>query len=311
MERSSPALDDDLRRDSHPVGDLDAPLDPPRLLARHAPRLRLGIRPPDPNPIALALSTAVGGTATDARWGEEEEEDLLSQFFAAADSNISSTLFLFRLVLVAAVACIAGIPEEQALLRGLFLLTIPFRSWLVVASNPQTGLGDTVTLLLTVWNCDSGALVTGRLVGNRVSVIPPSLRTRLRRISPKKSVEGLLGGVAFGALTYRYLVPATWWLLEAYAPNLLLQLPHDENGIYRHCSLEPDHDKYYSWTTGLLLSLAAITGDLWESQMKRDYHAKDTSRLLPGHGGVLDRFDSSLLAVVLYHVLVLWQEKNR
>ena len=51
---------------------------------------------------------------------------------------------------------------------------------------------------------------------------------------------------------------------------------------------------------GCALSVMAILGDLWESILKRTFEVKDTGAILPGHGGVLDRFDSSLMAVILY-----------
>jgi CDP-diglyceride synthetase len=52
---------------------------------------------------------------------------------------------------------------------------------------------------------------------------------------------------------------------------------------------------------GCILSLAAMIGDLWESALNRRYAVKDTVAWLPEHGGILDRFDSSLLAVGIYH----------
>ena len=55
---------------------------------------------------------------------------------------------------------------------------------------------------------------------------------------------------------------------------------------------------------GLMISLCAIGGDLVESAVKRNAGVKDSGKLLPGHGGVLDRFDSSFLAVVVYYHLV-------
>jgi phosphatidate cytidylyltransferase len=55
---------------------------------------------------------------------------------------------------------------------------------------------------------------------------------------------------------------------------------------------------------GVTLSFLAIVGDLFESAIKRQSQSKDSGSILPGHGGVLDRFDSSLLAIMLYHCLL-------
>lgn len=189
-----------------------------------------------------------------------------------------------------------GSPQQQqqqhhhSLLQCLFLLTLPFRSWLLVARRPATGFADTVNVLMTVWNTDSGALVTGRCIGNRVPIIPHAVRQRLRRYSPKKSVEGLLGGLALGVFSYCVAMPAAWKFLQARVPQAL---PEFHRG-------SPENES--AWPMGLLLSLAALLGDLWESCIKRQYNIKDTGKLLPGHGGILDRFDSSLLAIVVFHV---------
>ena len=182
------------------------------------------------------------------------------------------------------------------LLQALFLLTVPFRSWLIISSRPATGFGDAVTVLLTVWNTDTGALLLGRAIGERVTVIPKSWRARLRRVSPHKSVEGLVGGIGLGLFSHQCFLPAVLYLLRRYVPMVLPQ--------EHRASLESK-----VWI-GVVLAVSALLGDLWESCIKRQYHAKDAGHIIPGHGGVLDRFDSSLLAIVVYHVLVTLVENK-
>jgi len=114
-------------------------------------------------------------------------------------------------------------------------------------------------LLLVVWVTDTLAYATGRLIGGW-KLFP--------RISPRKTWAGLIGGVAGAALTgglaaaVLRLAVAPWALAVASA----------------------------------LLALVAQGGDLFESAVKRHFHAKDTGTLIPGHGGLLDRVDGLLAA---------------
>src|ERR1700675_2949150 len=123
-------------------------------------------------------------------------------------------------------------------------------------------------LVLAVWSYDTGAYVVGRNVG----------RTRfLTHISPSKTVEGLLGGV----LATTVIVAV---MLAAVGQNPL-----------------------HAIALGPLAALAAQTGDLAESVLKRAAGARESGTLIPGHGGVLDRVDSFLFAapVVTLYVLAL------
>lgn len=202
---------------------------------------------------------------------------------------------VFATVLVVSIAAVTISSPAQSIriLQGIVLISLPFRSWLAVAGDTKYGFLRTISLLLTVWNCDTGALIVGRLCGGRVSLINHNFRQSLRRISPKKSVEGLLGGLLFGCGTYMVL-PSLWKWLAQMGVTFGAGTPMRVVGTGQKL----ESDVYI----GLLLSLAAILGDLWESALKRQYQVKDTSKLLPGHGGILDRFDSSLIAVMVYQV---------
>ena len=130
-------------------------------------------------------------------------------------------------------------------------------------------------LLLTIaliWLVDAGAYLIGSRFGKRVL---------LPRLSPKKTLEGFLGGTAVGVLGGLLL----GWLLKE-------QLPY----------ITP-------WTSALLggiMGPVAFIGDAMMSLIKRTLKVKDTGKLLPGHGGILDRLDSMLWAFVAASIFRLF-----
>lgn len=142
--------------------------------------------------------------------------------------------------------------------------------------DPSSGTFLLVFALSAVVLCDAGAYFAGRKWGRR-KLAP--------KISPGKTVEGALGGVAAGtiaALICKGVFDVFWPALSA--------------GM--------------SWAVaapvGLVLSVAGMIGDLVESLLKRDAALKDAGTLLPGMGGVLDRIDSALLAIpVMYYLMLL------
>ncbi len=126
------------------------------------------------------------------------------------------------------------------------------------------------------WLCDIGAYFVGTFFGKH-KMCPG--------ISPKKTVEGLIGGIV---LSVGSSVLAAW--------------------LYQLLYLTPGHFGTVSlWQVGLLalvLSPLSVLGDLFASIIKRQSHVKDFGRIMPGHGGVMDRFDSMLfVGPVLYVVL--------
>lgn len=119
-------------------------------------------------------------------------------------------------------------------------------------------------LLLVVWLGDSGAYYVGKRFG-RHKLSP--------RISPKKTVEGLAGGISTSIVA----------------------------AIVIHFTFFPNFPLHHAIIAGAILSFAGVIGDLAESMWKRSAAVKDSGTLLPGHGGFLDRFDSILFtAPILY-----------
>jgi phosphatidate cytidylyltransferase len=127
----------------------------------------------------------------------------------------------------------------------------------------SAGLWWMMTLFLGVWGFDTGAFFVGHFLG-RHKLAP--------RISPGKTWEGVFGGLvlSIGAA----LLFAMWPLHVAWYLALLL---------------------------GLLIAIAATLGDLAESLIKRQTHVKDSGQFMPGHGGILDRIDSLLFAVIVVY----------
>jgi len=139
----------------------------------------------------------------------------------------------------------------------------------------QIPLGGLLLLfpILLTWASDIGAYFVGRAFGRR-KLIPS--------VSPGKTIAGALGGLLASVLVA--------WLYVALVLRPA-QLALTPVGIV---------------IFGALVSVAAQVGDLFESLLKREANVKDSSRLLPGHGGILDRFDSLIFVLPVAYLLVGW-----
>ncbi|MDR1754548.1 MAG: phosphatidate cytidylyltransferase [Eubacterium sp.] len=154
-----------------------------------------------------------------------------------------------------------------------------------------------VFMLLVTWVGDAGAYFIGTFFGKH-KMAP--------KISPKKSWEGFAGGIICSG-TAAYLIG---WLYESNGPNFLYWLyglfPHAMSGLepsFIEASFEVD--KFYLILIGLGCSVLGVMGDLCASIIKRQCMVKDFGHIMPGHGGVLDRFDSVLLvAPFVYNALM-------
>jgi phosphatidate cytidylyltransferase len=193
--------------------------------------------------------------------------------------NIVLLLFLFQYGLS---AFVYSFTVYFILLNCLFVITYPrdFRPFMAVVFgkvyittllgfflllSAERGFSAVFAVLIAVWASDSGAYFIGRPFGRRP--LAPL-------VSPKKSLEGALGGLVT-AMVMLYLL----------APVLGMSQP-------------------FAILFGFCLSLAGQFGDLAESALKRWANTKDSGRFLPGHGGVLDRLDSILFAVPVAFLLL-------
>ena len=154
---------------------------------------------------------------------------------------------------------------QQAVLGAFSVLYIGMPLGLLALLNIVHGWRATVLLIATIIVSDSLQYYTGRAFGRRP--LAPA-------ISPKKTIEGAIGGVVAGTL------------FMAVAGGLVF----------------PDRSPLLLAVLGLVMVLLGIVGDLFESRLKREANVKDSSSLIPGHGGVLDRVDALLFVTPVYAV---------
>lgn len=137
--------------------------------------------------------------------------------------------------------------------------------FLIFFINFSKGWHFAIGLFVIVWTNDTFAYLTGRFLG----------KTKLfERISPKKTWEGTIGGILFSILA-SYLwsdifnLELVFWMISAF-----------------------------------VISISAVFGDLVQSMFKRSVNVKDSGNIMPGHGGILDRFDAVLFSAPIFFVLI-------
>ena len=135
----------------------------------------------------------------------------------------------------------------------------------LAAVRAFSGREAVLLLMATIVVSDSAQYYTGRALGRRA--LAPA-------ISPKKTVEGAIGGLVFGTAV---MVAGSLWIFPAASLTIVL-------------------------LAGLAIVALGMVGDLFESLLKRSAGVKDSSHLIPGHGGVLDRIDSWLFAGPAFYV---------
>jgi len=179
-------------------------------------------------------------------------------------------------------AGVAGWPRAPQLLRWAIGLVALWTAWLALANAKAIGLNFILSVFFLVWSADVFAYFGGRALGKRK--LAPA-------ISPGKSWAGVWSGMV-GAL----LVAAAWLAIDA-AGAL---------GTKSFYSIAANRFGFAGMALIVVFLVAmSVVGDLFESLVKRSAGAKDSSKLLPGHGGILDRVDGLLPVFPIALALVM------
>jgi phosphatidate cytidylyltransferase len=202
-----------------------------------------------------------------------------SALAAVADHHLLAVLLLPVGALAAAFAARSDprrAPGAPTLWLGVGVVYIGLAGigFIWLRSDSFAGLVAILFVVLVVWASDIGAYMVGRMVGG------PKLAPA---ISPNKTWSGALGGLAAAVLVG--LAVAAWADPAARLPHVMV--------------------------IAAILGMAAAAGDLLESAIKRHFHVKDTSSLIPGHGGLLDRVDGLLAAIPVACAIALVQGSAR
>jgi phosphatidate cytidylyltransferase len=210
--------------------------------------------------------------------GMLERSLTLLWIFASAAWVLAAAWVLHR-----GVSAWSGHPRSVRLLSGFIALWL---AWLAVAQARVIGINFLLSVLVLVWVADICAYFVGRAFGGRFSrgKLAPS-------ISPGKSWEGVWGGMT-GVASLAFI----WrWADSASASAV--------PSLYSHLGVK---GAWLLLIAVVFMAAMSVVGDLFESLVKRSAGVKDSSGLLPGHGGVLDRVDALLptlpLAMMLYSV---------
>jgi phosphatidate cytidylyltransferase len=168
-------------------------------------------------------------------------------------------------------AGVAGWPKLSPVLRLVLGAVLLWAAWLALIVARQRGINFLLSAMCLVWMADIAAYFSGKAFGKRK--LAPA-------ISPGKSWEGAIGGLV-GVIVLGFV-----WVHV-----IDVRVPVDSASLY---TVLVKRIGVVSLLALVFLSAMSVVGDLFESLVKRAAGAKDSSQLLPGHGGVLDRVDALL-----------------
>ena len=169
--------------------------------------------------------------------------------------------------------------ELMYTLLGIIYIAFFLSYMMIIREEFHNGKIMLLYTFISIWACDTLAYIVGVLIGGKI------FRTRLsEKISPKKSIEGFIGGILGVFIsTYSFI----YIYRKLFRADLFEKITLNEAIIL-----------------SILIALFSVLGDLFESKLKREFGVKDSGTILLGHGGFLDRFDSAMFVMPIVYYFV-------
>lgn len=169
--------------------------------------------------------------------------------------------------------------ELMYTLLGIIYISFFLSYMMIIREEFHNGKIMLLYTFISIWACDTLAYIVGVLIGGKIFKIRLS-----EKISPKKSIEGFIGGILGVFIsTYSFI----YIYRKLFKADLFEKITLNEAIIL-----------------SILIALFSVLGDLFESKLKREFGVKDSGTILLGHGGFLDRFDSAMFVMPIVYYFV-------
>lgn len=204
--------------------------------------------------------------------------------------NLDYKIIIYSFIILTFVQIITtkinkGVEKFSYTFFGIIYIAVLFNYIIKLLQLPY-GREMVLFSFILIWTCDTFAYISGVLLGKHKFSI----------ISPNKSIEGLIGAFIAVIIVSKYFNYIYYYLITLLSKIPFMNIEINYIPIFNNWN-------FTLIIFSLLITLFAVMGDLFESKIKREFGVKDSSNLLLGHGGFLDRFDSALFVIPLIYTL--------